>query len=104
MEDVLAINVKRLCKEKGLLMKELAAKLKITPESLARAIRGQTQLSTVRNIARALDVPVAELVTEREVASQVVLRGYIEIGNNIYRFDNLAKLRNILHREGIDLG
>ena len=59
MEDVLAINVKRICKEKGLLMKELAAKL----------------------------------------------RGYVEIGsNNIYYFDSLAKLRNILHREGIDLG
>ena len=62
MEDVLAINVKRICKEKGLLMKELAAKLNITPESLTRAIKGQTQLSTIRNIAAALNVSVAELV------------------------------------------
>lgn len=104
MEDVLAINVKRICKEKGLLMKELAAKLNITPESLTRAIKGQTQLSTIRNIAAALNVSVAELVKEKESTSQV-LRGYIEIGkNNIYHFDSLAKLRNILHREGIDLG
>jgi transcriptional regulator with XRE-family HTH domain len=104
MEDVLAINVKRICKEKGLLMKELAAKLNITPESLTRAIKGQTQLSTIRNIAAALNVSVAELVKEKESTSQV-LRGYVEIGrNNIYHFDSLAKLRNILHREGIDLG
>lgn len=104
MEDVLAINVKRICKEKGLLMKELAAKLNITPESLTRAIKGQTQLSTIRNIAAALNVSVAELVKERESTSQI-LRGYVEIGsNNIYYFDSLAKLRNILHREGIDLG
>jgi len=104
MEDVLAINVKRICKEKGLLMKELAAKLNITPESLTRAIKGQTQLSTIRNIAAALNVSVAELVKEKESTSQV-LRGYVEIGrNNIYHFDSLAKLCNILHREGIDLG
>mgnify|MGYP000403047630 CR=1 FL=1 len=51
-----------------------------------------------------LNVSVAELVKERESTSQI-LRGYVEIGsNNIYYFDSLAKLRNILHREGIDLG
>ena len=73
MEDVLAINVKRICKEKGLLMKELAAKLNITPESLTRAIKGQTQLSTIRNIAAALNVSVTELVKERESTSQIIL-------------------------------
>ena len=55
-------RIKQLCKERGLMMKDLAAKLEITPTGLSKAI-GQPypQLQTLERIAGALGVSVSEL-------------------------------------------
>lgn len=55
-------RIKQLCKERGMMMKDLAAKLEITPTGLSKAI-GQPypQLQTLERIAGALGVDVSEL-------------------------------------------
>ena len=63
MDKTLSIRVKELCSERGLTLKELAERMGIKPESLSRAIGGNPQLSTLENIANALGVGVAELLT-----------------------------------------
>jgi len=55
-------NVKRICKEKGLLQKDLADRLGITYIGLNKSLRGNyPQLQTLERIASVLNVPVSEL-------------------------------------------
>lgn len=63
MNKTLSTRVKELCSERGLTLKELAEKMGIKPESLSRALGGNPQLTTLENIANALEVGVAELLT-----------------------------------------
>ena len=66
-------RIKQLCKERGLMMKDLAAKLEITPTGLSKAI-GQSypQLQTLERIAGALGVGMAELFAP--AADQIVTK------------------------------
>lgn len=63
MDKTLSFRVKELCTEQGITLKELSEKMGIKPESLSRALNGNPQLSTLENIAKALGVGVAELLT-----------------------------------------
>lgn len=63
MDKTLSYRVKELCSEQGITLKELSEKMGIKPESLSRALNGNPQLSTLENIAKALKVGVAELLT-----------------------------------------
>lgn len=57
-------RIKEICRDKGILMKDLAERLGITPTGLSKSI-GQEypQLQTLERIAAALDVEVADLFT-----------------------------------------
>lgn len=61
---VLSTRVKYLCTKQGMTLKKLAERMEIKPESLSRAINGNPQLSTLENIAKALEVDVADLFGE----------------------------------------
>ena len=63
MDKTLSTRVKELCSERGITLKVLSEKMDIKPESLSRALNGNPQLSTLENIAKALEVGVAELLT-----------------------------------------
>lgn len=62
MDKTLSSRVKELCAERGITLKVLSEKMDIKPESLSRALNGNPQLSTLENIAKALEVGVAELL------------------------------------------
>ena len=54
-------RVKELCKEKGIMMKDLAEKLGITPTGLSKSLgQDYPQLQTLERIANALEVEVSE--------------------------------------------
>jgi len=63
MDYMLNKKVKELCRERGMQLRDLAEKMGIAPESLSRAINGNPQLSTLKNIADVLGVPIARLFT-----------------------------------------
>ncbi len=63
MDKSLSNRVKELCSEQGITLKQLAEKMGIKPESLSRALNGNPHLSTMENIANALGVGVADLLT-----------------------------------------
>ena len=55
-------RIKELCKARGILVKDLAEKLGITPVGLSKAInQPYPQLQTLERIADALGVDVADL-------------------------------------------
>ena len=51
MEYNLSSKVKELCRQRGIQLKDLAQKMGIAPESLSRAINGNPQLSTIKNLS-----------------------------------------------------
>ena len=60
------LRVKEICKEKGLLFKELADKIGISDVGLRKQVQGNPSLKTLETIAEALDVPVWQLLVSKE--------------------------------------
>lgn len=59
--------VKKILKERGIKMKELAVEIGITPESLTRALQGNPQYLTLKKIADYLGVSVRDLFEDGDV-------------------------------------
>ncbi len=98
MDKSLSNRVKELCSERGLTLKELAEKMGIKPESLSRALGGNPQLSTLENIANALGVGVAELLTggrSYEPLTSDFTAMVVEEGKT-YLFHSKSELKNWL--------
>lgn len=99
MEINLSQRVKEICREKGITMKELAEKMKIAPESLSRAINGNPQLSTIGNIADALDVPLEYLFGSRP---QLEAPTYLVYNGIVYTIENKEHVLQIVRLIGIE--
>ncbi len=98
MERILAENVKRLCKEQGKQLKDLAASMEIDPASLNRAMYGNARLDTIEKIANALGVSIKSLF---EQTDDDAIEGYIKIKGKIYQFHNREELDKILRNNSL---
>jgi transcriptional regulator with XRE-family HTH domain len=93
MSKILADNVRRLCKEQGKQMKDLAADMGIDPASLTRALNGNARLDTVQKIATALGVSMKSLFAPLDD-----VEGFIRIGEHLYQFNSREELNLILRK------
>ena len=59
-------RVPELCKQKGITQAELATRMGIKPSTLNQSINGDLRYSTMRRIAKALEVSVTDLFEERD--------------------------------------
>lgn len=99
MSKELANRVKDICNEKGLQMKDLATIVNVKPESLSRTLNGNPQLSSLENIAKALNIGIADLFADR-VENNIIsssptpnsLHSIIVFKNKTYIADNLNDL------------
>ena len=91
MNKLLADNVKRICKERGKQMKDLAADMGIDPASLTRALNGNARLDTIQKIASALGVSIKSLFESLDD-----VEGYIRINEKVYKFNSRIELNEIL--------
>ena len=91
MSKILAGNVRRICKERGKQMKDLAADMGIDPASLTRALNGNARLDTVEKIANALGVSMKSLFEPLDD-----VEGYIRIGDKVYQFNSRNELDKLL--------
>lgn len=55
------VNVKRICKQKGISQAELAERLGISPSALNQRISGNPTLDKIEETAKALGVPISDL-------------------------------------------
>ena len=94
MSKILAENVRRLCKEQGKQMKDLAADMGIEPPSLTRALNGNARLDTVQKIAIALGVSMKSLFEPMDD-----VEGFIRIRGKVYQFNSRAELDKLLNIE-----
>ena len=95
MEKILAENVKRLCKQQGKQLKDLASDMDIDASSLTRAMYGNARLDTIEKMAVALGVSVKSLF---EPMSDEAVEGFIKIRGKIYQFNSRVELENLLNR------
>lgn len=91
MAKIIANNVRRLCKERGKQMKDLAADMGIDPASLTRALNGNARLDTIEKIANALGVSMKSLFEPLDD-----VEGYIRIKDKVYQFNSRNELEQIL--------
>jgi len=94
MSKILADNVRRICKEQGKQMKDLAASMGIDPASLTRALNGNARLDTIQKIASALGVSLKTLFEQIDV-----VEGYIRVGEKVYQFNSREELNRILNKK-----
>ena len=92
MSKIWADKVRRLCKEQGKQMKDLAADMGIDPASLTRALNGNARLDTIQKITTALGVSMKSLFEPLDD-----VEGFIRIRGRIYQFNNLDELKTILN-------
>lgn len=65
------LRVQNICKEKGLTMQEVAARLGITYQSLYDSIKGNPTLKRLQDIAGVLGVDITELFEGSSSKSQI---------------------------------
>lgn len=94
MEKILSTNVKRLCKQQGKQLKDLAIEMGIDPASLTRAINGNARLDTIEKIASALHVNVKSLFDQMD---DEAVEGFIKIRGKICQFSSKEELKQILN-------
>lgn len=93
MMKILADNVKRICKEQGKQLKDLAGEMGVDPASLTRALNGNARLDTVGKIATALGVSMKSLFEPQDG-----VEGYIRIGERVYQFNSRTELYQLLNK------
>lgn len=91
MENILSQNVRRICKERKMQLKELAARMSVDPAALTRALGGNCRLDTMQKMANALGVSLKSLFEPMDD-----IEGYIRIGEQLFQFNSRAELDRIL--------
>ena len=94
MEKILAENIKRICKERKMQLKDLAFAMGIDASSLNRAMYGNARLDTIEKMAVALGVSVKSLF---EPMGDEAVEGFIKIRGKIYQFNSRVELENLLN-------
>lgn len=62
-------RIKTLCKERGMLFKELAKSVGITEVGLRKSLKGKPSLTTLEKVAFALNVETWELLTNNVITN-----------------------------------
>ena len=91
--DILAENIKRICKQQKKQLKDLASDMEIDPASLNRAMYGNARLDTIQKMANALGVSIRTLF---EPLDNDEVEGYIKVKGKIYQFNSREELKKIL--------
>ena len=93
--DILAENIKRLCKLRKKQLKDLASDMEIDPASLNRAMYGNARLDTIEKMAIALGVSIKSLF---DPIDDDTVEGYIKIKGKIYHFFSRSELEKLLNK------
>lgn len=94
------LRVKSICKQQGISLKELADRMLVSPEAVTRMLsdNGNPTLSTLANVAKALNVQVYELFDDFN--ADMLVRGYLEVGDKIHRINNFNDLQAVYNKLG----
>lgn len=86
------LRIKDICREQGILMKDLAQKLGMTEVGLSKSLNGNPTIGRLQEIADILDVEITELFTPTSKG----LSGHVEYKGIIYRITSFEDLEKVL--------
>ena len=92
--ELLAGNVKRLCKEQKKQFKDLASEMGVDFASLNRAMYGNARLDTIEKMATALGVSIKSLF---DSIDNDEVEGYIKVKGHIYQFNSKKEILSLLN-------
>ena len=95
-KNILSQNVRRICKERKIQLKELAMKMGVDPSALTRSLGGNTRLDTMQKMASALNVSLKSLLEKQDD-----VEGFIRIRGKVYQFNSRQELNKLL--DGFDV-
>jgi len=89
------LRIKEICKECGISLRELAKRMNVSPGVVVRMLSedGNPTVSTLENIAKALDLQVYELFDNFNADQDV--RGYLEVNGKISRINGFRELETV---------
>ena len=93
-KNILSQNVRRICKERKIQLKELALKMGVDPSALTRSLGGNTRLDTMQKMASALNVSIKSLLEPQDS-----VEGFIRIRGNVYQFYSREELYRLLNEK-----
>ena len=88
-------RIKEICKSKGLRMADLAAKVGMTQSNLVASIKRNPKLSTLQDIAKALNVEIVELFHNHQ--SIPTPNSILVMGGKTYGVIPMSTIVNIPH-------
>ena len=90
-QNILSQNVRRICRERKIQLKELAERMDVDPSALTRSLSGNTRLDTMQKMASALGVSLKSLLEPYDD-----VEGFIRIRGKVYQFNSRSELVELL--------
>jgi len=89
---MIKLRVKEILREKGITQKDLSDRLGITEVGLSKSLseKGNPTISTLENIANALDVSIVELFEAKGVS------GFIRVDAESYEINSISDIEQLL--------
>lgn len=86
------LRIKDICKEQGIMMKDLAEKINITEVGLSKSLNGNPTIGRLQEIADALNVDFIELFVPKHDGTT----GYIEHNGEVYKINSITDIEKLL--------
>lgn len=88
------LRIKDICREQGIMLKDLAKQLGLTEVGLSKSINGNPTIGRLEEIANALGVPVTELFDKS--SDEVV--GAVRIGKDTHVINSKDDIKKLVSR------
>lgn len=85
------LRIKDICREQGIMLKDLAKQLGLTEVGLSKSINGNPSIGRLEEIANALGVPVTELFDKS--SDEVV--GAVRIGKDTHVINSKEDIKKL---------
>lgn len=91
-QNLVGPSIKKIVKEKGLTLKELAKRMKTQGSTLHQAMYGNPTIDMVERIAKALEVDIRVLFE----GTGTEIHGIVQYKNHTYKIDSVESLKKLL--------
>lgn len=86
------LRIKEICREQGIMMKDLAEKINITEVGLSKSLNGNPTIGRLQEIADALNVDFIELFVPKKDGTS----GYIEHDGEVHKINSVEDIEKLL--------